>query len=198
MFLRRGKQSGSGRENEYTTCAELADIFAHDMDRLYSLALLLTGDHPSAEYCFGTALECCTEGHFVFKQSAASWSRRSVVKSAIKMISPTSGGSDTSCLPYDHIERSVESEVPLFEVQSLPVFDRFVFVMTFLEGYSDRECSLLLSCAIGDILPARIRAVQQISITDEKYCPEPRTPDGSPLPDADWLECGGMSFIRRR
>jgi hypothetical protein len=44
-----------------------------------------------------------------------------------------------------------------------PAFDRFVFVVSVLEGYSDRDCALLLDCSCADVMAARIRAFQQIA-----------------------------------
>jgi DNA-directed RNA polymerase specialized sigma24 family protein len=180
MFFRRRKQSELGRQKEYATCADFADTFSRDMERLYLLALLLTGDHASADECFVSALDTCAERDSVFKDSAASWCRRSVVKSAIKLVFPASGENNRRCLPS---EASVDSTCLLREVRQLPAFDRFVFVMSVLERYSDRDCSALLGNAVRDILPARIRALQQISLTDA-YAGEPFR-----VPNTDWLEC---------
>jgi hypothetical protein len=47
-------------------------------------------------------------------------------------------------------------------VLALPVFDRFVCVMSVLERYSDQECSLLLDCSRGSVAAARTRALQAL------------------------------------
>jgi len=44
----------------------------------------------------------------------------------------------------------------------LQPLDRFVFVMSVLEGYADRECSALLGCTPAEVVEARIRALQAI------------------------------------
>jgi len=44
----------------------------------------------------------------------------------------------------------------------LQPLDRFVFVMSVLEGYADRECSALLGCTPAEVVEARIRALQVI------------------------------------
>src|SRR5258708_31900362 len=75
-------------------------------------------------------------------------------------------------------------------VQELPPFDRFVFVMSVLERYSARECALLLDCSPTDVLPARIRAFQQISTSVEKSYPDNSSGAQPYVVDADWLECG--------
>ena len=50
----------------------------------------------------------------------------------------------------------------LAAVSQLQPLDRFVFVMSVLEGYADRECSALLGCSPGEVAEARIRALQLI------------------------------------
>ncbi len=47
-------------------------------------------------------------------------------------------------------------------VLGLRPFDRFVFVMSVLEGYSDHDCAILLGCSRQDVLAAKTRALQQI------------------------------------
>jgi DNA-directed RNA polymerase specialized sigma24 family protein len=49
-------------------------------------------------------------------------------------------------------------------VLELSPFERFVFVMSVLEHYSEHECSLLLGCSRRDVMAARIRALQQIEM----------------------------------
>jgi hypothetical protein len=44
----------------------------------------------------------------------------------------------------------------------LPAFERFVFVMSVLEHYTDQECSLLLGCTRADVTAARSRALYQM------------------------------------
>ena len=51
-----------------------------------------------------------------------------------------------------------EQQVEITAVLGLKPFERFVYVMTVLEGYSDQDCSLLLGCARRDVLAARSRA----------------------------------------
>jgi DNA-directed RNA polymerase specialized sigma24 family protein len=75
-------------------------------------------------------------------------------------------------------------------VMKLPIFDRFVFVMSVLEGYSDRDCALLLGCSCADVVDTRVRVFQQISRrATERY---PCYGSGAQLyvVDPDLLECG--------
>jgi hypothetical protein len=41
----------------------------------------------------------------------------------------------------------------------LPLFDRFVFVMSVLEGLSDQDCKTLLACSRRDIVRARAQGL---------------------------------------
>jgi DNA-directed RNA polymerase specialized sigma24 family protein len=189
MLVQIKKRCDGGRKSEYATHSDFCAIFTEHLERLYLLALLLTGDQSSAEQCFLAAFELCAERSLVFKDSATSWSRRSVIKSAIRIASPAPSLECCTHLIGIHSELDSDSVDSLKGVQELPSFERFVFVMSVLEHYSDAECSALLSCAITDILPARIRAMQQISMSDGKD--HPSAPAGGHFKvDADWLECG--------
>jgi hypothetical protein len=79
-----------------------------------------------------------------------------------------------------------ERQVEVSAVLGLEPFERLVYVMTALEHYSDHECSLQLGCARRDVLPARIRALEQIGRQVEMQdrqlsnvsAQDPRLPDG--------------------
>ena len=47
-------------------------------------------------------------------------------------------------------------------ILELAPFDRFVFVISVLEHYSEHECSVLLGCSRRDVIAARTRALQQV------------------------------------
>jgi DNA-directed RNA polymerase specialized sigma24 family protein len=132
------------------------------------LALILTGDELRAEECLLAAFDSCVDGRLVFKESAASWSKRSVIKTGIKLMLPLPSvplPSDPSKPHFHGNDSNMDSdqEASLKYVLELPAFDRFVFVMSVLEGCSDRDCALLLGCSCADLVAARIRAFQQIS-----------------------------------
>ncbi len=131
------------------------------MDTLYSLALLLTGCAERAQECFLAALHDCRAGSAVFREWARSWSRRTVIKSAIRLLEPgllhsadaLDGGTDAiaSCL---HPAARV--------VLKLGLFQRFVFVITVLEGYAIRECAALLGYSPREVQQAQLRALEEI------------------------------------
>jgi DNA-directed RNA polymerase specialized sigma24 family protein len=150
------RKTNSQEPTPYATAADFCRIFKHDMNRLYLLSFLLTGDHLAAEKCFVRGLEDSAKGP-VFKEWAESWARRTIIRNAIQLIRPR---------PIDRNLTSVTRggiEPPrIAAVVELPEFDRFVFVMAVLEGYSDQECSLFLDCTRDDVIAARTRALRQL------------------------------------
>lgn len=188
LQMARKKRSNSDGRNNYATHSDFCAVFVQQMDRLFLLALILTGDELSAEQCFLAAFESCAEG-LVFRDSAVSWSRRSVIKSAIKFTSPAPCVPSTPHLTGNRNDLNFNPEASLKWVPDLPLFDRFVFVMSVLECYSDRDCALLLGCPCSEILPARIRAFQEISKVKKSY-PSDSSGIRPYVVDPDWLECG--------
>ncbi|HKD84292.1 MAG TPA: hypothetical protein VKB58_06055 [Terriglobales bacterium] len=135
------------------------------MDRLYLLAFLLTTDHAAAESCFVQGLEDATNSNRVFKEWADSWARRMIIQSAIQSVHPRpeeGGHSDLNS------QREAEP-LAIRAIVSLRAFERFVFVMSVLERYSDQDCSLLLDCTRGEVIAARTRALQQIASSEALY-----------------------------
>jgi len=160
----------------YATSADFCRVFEKDMNRLYLLAFLLTTDHTLAEKCFVQGLEDSKNGNLVFKEWAESWARRSVITNAIRMIHPrpglgTAAGSEHAhelgALPTVSIEEAAAAIEQTFckeiaAIIGLPAFQRFAFVLSVLEGFSNREASLLLDCSVHELVSARTHALQQI------------------------------------
>jgi hypothetical protein len=60
----------------------------------------------------------------------------------------------------DRIPMVLRAEV--CAILELAPVERFVFVMSVLEHYSDHDCSILLGCARRDIITMRARATQRL------------------------------------
>ena len=149
---------------QHATAADFCRIFEDNMDRLYLLSLLLTADHGLAEKCFVGGLEVAKSGNPVFKEWAESWARRTIITNAIRMIGPrVEKESERSSQEVKGLPRELAAVV------GLKTFDRFVFVMSVLEGYSKRDCRLLLGCSSSDVTRARVRALQQLGAVPERY-----------------------------
>ena len=154
------------RAAAYASSDDFRRIFDENMNSLYLLAFLLTADHGWAERCFVSGLEDAVEGNPVFREWARSWARRAIIQGAVRLISPRPNNrsvrSRLASLDSDCHRLPAELHVEVYAVLGLEPFERFVYVMTVLEHYSDHECSLLLGCARRDVLPARTRALEQI------------------------------------
>ena len=161
------------RPTPYASSADFCRIFDEDMNDLYLLSFLLTADREKAEQCFVSGLEDAVEGNPVFKEWARSWARRAIIQNAVRAISPRpverAGRSHSTSVNNDDKALSPQQQVEIAGVLELEPFDRFVYVMTVLERYSDHECSLLLSCARREVLAARTRALQQLGSAMELH-----------------------------
>ena len=145
----------------YATRADFCRVFREDMNRLYLLSFLLTGDHDLAEQCFVGGLRMSSEGNPVFKQWAASWARRTIIQNAIRMIRPRLGDTGTPPVAGESAGHGLMNRPEIANIIALPSFERFMFVMSVLESYSDQECSLLLGCTRREAMEARERALQR-------------------------------------
>lgn len=141
----------------YTTSDDFCRIFSAEMDGLYLLALLLTGDAGKAEQCFVAGIGNCVEGNAVFREWARSWARRSIVVQAIQAIAPAKGAQAVS------IPAPPELDPALQVVFRLDVLERFVYVMSVLEGFSHQDCAILLGVSRPSVVSARARAIGRLA-----------------------------------
>ena len=156
------KRIASSKSASYATGADFCRIFQTDMNHLFLLSYLLTADSSTAELCFVQGLEDARNGSPVFKEWAHSWARRLLVVNAIRMLRPRPESSHTLSASSHIANNAIPLPAGIASILALNTFDRFAFAMSVLEGYSDRECSLLLECSISDLVAARTRALQQI------------------------------------
>ena len=153
------------RPTPYASSDDFRRVFDEDMNSLYVLSFLLTADHEKAEQCFVSGVEDAVEGNPVFKEWARSWARRVIIVNAARAINPRptdENGRSNSASVSGNGKTPVVDQVEIAAVLALEPFERFVYVMTVLERYSDQDCSLLLGCARRDVVAARSRAFQQI------------------------------------
>ena len=72
----------------YAMRNDFCRIFETNMNSLYLLSFLLTGDRTVAEQCFVGGLHIAQQGSQVFKEWAESWARRVIIQNAIRLIRP--------------------------------------------------------------------------------------------------------------
>jgi len=173
------KEIRNQQPSPYATRADFCRIFEKNINRLYLLSFLLTGDRALAEQCFVGGLHLAQGENQVFKEWAESWARRAIILNAIRVvrpgtigletIGPRAASGDTPAAPGHGAGQSATEPAEMAEIVELPTFDRFVFVMSVLERYSDQECSLLLGCTRGEVAAARTRALRQIGRSAEVH-----------------------------
>jgi DNA-directed RNA polymerase specialized sigma24 family protein len=156
------RQIAKQETSTYPMATDFCRIFERDMDSLYLLAFLLTADQRLTEECFVRGLEDSVRSNRVFKEWEEAWARRMVIQSAIQMVQPQPTDSSAPSSNFDRSASDVAIPPELAAVVGLPAFERFAFVMSVLERYSDQECSVLLGRTRGEVAAARIRALRQL------------------------------------
>lgn len=155
------------RTTTYAGVADFCRIFKDDMDSLYSLSLMLAADPEKAERLFVSGLDDCAAGNPVFKEWARSWARRSIVKNAVRLIAPGPANADTASstgVSNDGTSRAVPGlPAEICALLGLSAFERFAFILSVLEGYSDQDSALLLGCTRLELIRARVRAEREIA-----------------------------------
>ena len=151
----------------YATNDDFRRIFTEDVGEMHQLAYILTGDHAKAERCFVSGLEDALKSNDVFRDWASAWARRSVINNAIRLVQPHPGRSYAFGEPRrsnqdDSSLRITDTWLKASDVLALEDFDRFVFVICVLEGYSEAHCALLMGCSLREVRFARQHATQQI------------------------------------
>jgi hypothetical protein len=150
---------------EFATADELRTLFVQQMDNFHLLAFLLTADNERAQQCIVDAIVECGNGHQVSRRWARLWARRTIVKNAIRIAARhPNGNSRLSGSEVDfESQKKQETDPTILQVLQLEDFERFVTVMSVLEGYTDDDCSTLLGCFKENLEQARERALQSIS-----------------------------------
>lgn len=136
---------------------DVSGLFKGDMKSLFLLSLMLTADVDSAESCFDSSLDDCMSMKPTVGEWTNGWTRHVLVHNAIAMLRPTP---DDDKQP---VTCDMGLKPALHAVMRLKNFERFVFVLSILEGYSDRECSLLLGPSSRDIRAAKVRALEDLA-----------------------------------
>jgi DNA-directed RNA polymerase specialized sigma24 family protein len=151
-------------EAGYATCSDLCGNLVADLQPLYVLAFLLTGSHSEAEQCFVATVDDAIKASGVFKGWERSWNKRCLVINAIHRVFSGRAASDDKLGFRRDVNVESRGYCAIEAVAELaPPLQRFVFVMSVLERYSERECAVLLGRAPREIRQARIYAFWQLS-----------------------------------
>lgn len=142
-------------------------ISSKDLNSLYQLSFLLTRDHEKAERCFVVGIEHLVRGNRAFNQWAHAWAKRIVIENAIREIKPRPRvpHSQSPAIAFPYGAQLSTPPVRYFELQAilaLEDFERFAFVMSTLDHYSEHDCALFLDCSVLEIREARARALEKL------------------------------------
>src|ERR1700723_2057360 len=135
---------------DYAEYADFCEVFEEDMKRLYLLAFLLTTD------------EKAFKEPTVFKEWARPWVNRTLIEKAIEIVAPLSRRPNERPGSWGAGHEKSEQD-KINAVTRLAPLERFVFVMSILERYSDRDCALLLGCNPNKVSPARRKALRRLA-----------------------------------
>jgi DNA-directed RNA polymerase specialized sigma24 family protein len=165
------KRVANREANKYAGSEDFRQVFGADRNMLHRLALLLTGDQEKAEQCFVAGLEDSVNTNGVFKEWARTWAKRVIIRNAISLLKPGPGqhaaSSPENVAQSDVSLPSIPDRAPaISSVLALEDFGRFVFVITFLEGYSEHQCALLLNSSVQDVRNAYFRAAKHIATAE--------------------------------
>jgi DNA-directed RNA polymerase specialized sigma24 family protein len=155
---------GNG-ETRYATCQHFLKIFDEDMQGLYQLSFLLTGDHQKGEKCFVAGMEACAKENRVFREWARTWAKRVIVQNAIRELQPRPSHSGSFALAATAFSQK-NGPIGHFDMDAvleLADFERCVFVLCVLERYREHECALLLGCSASEVREARTQAIQELA-----------------------------------
>jgi DNA-directed RNA polymerase specialized sigma24 family protein len=167
MTERTSSQDRKDETDRYASREDFRRIFTEDLDGLYQLSLLLTRDSLKAEQCFVGGLEDCVAGNSVFREWARSWAKRAIIQNAIRELKPRPGLSNSHpsaaiFLDIDQLSSGPANHFEIDAVLGLEDYERFVFVMSVLEHYSQHDCALLLGCSVPEVREAHTRALNDL------------------------------------
>jgi len=127
----------------------------------YELAFLLTASTEKAEECLLATFYDCGREDSVFKEWAHSWCRCAIIRTAIRIMKLRDSNSLVPpCLAQEGntIHRG-SAEAEIAGVPTWSCRERFIFVLSFLERYSDQATAVLLRCSPRKVREARKRAL---------------------------------------
>lgn len=130
-----------------TFAAEFADNWIDEVSKLYLLSFLLTADKMRAEQCFSGVMDDYVGSPALV---ASDWvrgpGRVAVVRRAVQLIRPVPKSVHSWSFADGQRPLLSTAHQPFSAITSLGAFERFVFVLSVLEGYSVEECATMLEC----------------------------------------------------
>jgi hypothetical protein len=148
------------------TAAHFVRRVCEQMQSLQLLSLLLTGDPTRAEQCFILAIDEYAEQNGSFVDWGQLRARRAICRHAAEIMQPALNRVDIRTNDCCNGTVAMSECSPFGGILSLDALERFVYVITVLEGQSDRDCADLLRCTDRDVMIGRTLAVTQLALND--------------------------------
>jgi hypothetical protein len=147
--------------------AEFAEAWLDGVIGLYLLSFLLTADKVLAEQCFAEAMDdfVGTPGT-VATEWANGQGRVAVIRHAVQLIRPLPKSVHSWSFVPGRRPLLALAHQPFSAITSLGAFERFVFVLSVLEGYSQEDCASLLDCRPGEVRCSRDLANRLMSAVE--------------------------------
>ena len=157
-----GQMQGSRFRSDYANGMDFCRALKYEMGRLYVLAFLLSTNHEQAERCIVQMVQEIPEHKTVFKEWVRTWTRHALIKNAIRsvLLGPRAAAQARDRW-WSHQSKPAETAA-IEAITRLSPLDRFVFVMSVLERYSLKECSVLLDCTVESVVEARMRTFEAL------------------------------------
>ena len=176
MSWELGKRRGEVEENLCAAREDLCNVLIEDMASLYQLSYLLAGDQGKAEQCFVAGIHEDVPVKNAFTDWARSWAKLTIIKNAIRALSPRPAPTPSSSTSMDSTAGGTllnirDRQFILDSLLALPDFERFVFVMSVLERLPDQDCAFLLGCSADDVRNARLRTLERIAASARTSVP---------------------------
>jgi len=158
--------------SQFATCEDFRKLFTEDVHGLHLLSFILTADHEKAEQCFVAGLDECVDGDSVFREWAHPWAKRMIVRNAVQMISPHPGAARSTPCTFCSAGKANLAEIaleddPFARVLALDDLERFVYVLSVLEGYPIQDCAALLGTSQQTIAETRVLALRHIADSEQ-------------------------------
>jgi hypothetical protein len=161
------RYSSSG---EHVTVDEIRAAFAKDLDGLFQLAFLLTGDVDRAAYCIEITVRACMHSQWMLKDQLAGCVRNTVIRNGIRIVDEFDGDRIGEVRPRRSAASGLQigrasfpESVDLRGILELSDFDRLVYVLCVLEHVSMLDCAMFLGTTRQEVRDAQARAEAHIT-----------------------------------
>lgn len=147
-----------------------ADAWFDHLTDLYLLSFLLTADKVLAEQCFSDAMEDCAASFGALSDWASGPGKIAVIRRAVQAIRPVPKRVRSWSCVFGTKPLLSAMHQPFSTITSLGAFERFVFVLSVLEGHADAVCAALLERELADIVESRDlahRLIAALELDDE-------------------------------